>query len=141
MIQSEMNLSKQVHKEIRNCALFSILFFLFVSILKKWIVLLRNLMILFLLKDASVWMYRSTIQVYWLDIQNIPHSLAVALGNLSYISARSVLFATMLAFIYTYQSSSWMNWKGKWILFFVILARNLQQYYRWNLKTGENIMT
>ena len=34
MIQSEMNLSQQVHKEIRNCALFSVFFFLFVSTLK-----------------------------------------------------------------------------------------------------------
>jgi len=102
MIQYEMNLSKQVHNEIRKYAVFAVLFFLAVSIFFMWqksIELLWNLTWFRFPKDASVWMYRSIKQTYWSDIPNIPHPLAITLGNLSYMSAGSV-FATMLAFIF-----------------------------------------
>ena len=45
-------------------------------------------------------MYRSINQTYWTKIPNFPYPLAVTLGNLSYMSASSVLFATMLAFLF-----------------------------------------
>jgi len=101
MIQSEMNLSKQIRKEIKNCAVFAILFFLAVCIKKKKQKLVESLEnVVFFLRDASVSMYRSTIQVYWTGIPNISHILALALGNMSYMSASPVLFATMVTFMY-----------------------------------------
>lgn len=43
-------------------------------------------------------MYRSTRQVYWKYLFYVPRPLAIALGNLSYISA-SLVLTTLVAFI------------------------------------------